>query len=184
MLESVVGQSLDHDAREREELLVGACAAGRARALKCSMMSEEEWAVSTVWDVFYEVPGMDGPRQWGGIVDGETIDQARERAAQFYRKPGSDLSLAPVPRQKRPDFDPTEALARYRELESLLNLELISKPQWQAMRRKGDTSFLLASRHFQEQERLSIEIEENGYTILLSEDKNENPVYEIEPLEV
>ncbi|HEU5375556.1 MAG TPA: hypothetical protein VFV38_08970 [Ktedonobacteraceae bacterium] len=51
------------------------------------------------------------------------------------------------------------------------------------MRAQGDTSFLLTSRHFQEQERLVQEIDENGYSLLDSEDENEHPVYEIEPLE-
>jgi hypothetical protein len=142
----------------------------------------------TTWDVFIEPANSDAPRQWWtarqwvGITEGDDQAQATEAAAQ-YKKPGYDLVVKQTPPQKRPDFNPTEALARYRELEALLNLELINNQQWQAMRAEGDTSFLQTSRHFQAQERLLKEIDENGYTLIDSEDEDENPVYEIEPLE-
>lgn len=140
-----------------------------------------------IWDVFLQPANMDPahwwtPRQWVGNVEGDDQDQAIKQAAQ-YKKPGYGLIVVPAPKKKRPDFNPTEALARYRELEGLLNLELLNNPEWQAMREREDTSFLLASPHFRAQEQLLQEIDENGYTIIDSEDENENPIYEIEPLE-
>jgi hypothetical protein len=141
------------------------------------------------WDVFLKPANTDPARQWWsarqwiGIIEGDSQDQAANQAAPVYGKVDYDLVIQQTPKQKRPDFNPTEALARYRELEALLNLELINTPKWQAMRAQGDTSFLQTSRHFQAQEQLSREIEENGYTLIDSEDENENPVYEIEPLE-
>ena len=141
------------------------------------------------WDVFLKPVKIDIPRQWWtarqwvGIIEGDSQDQAARQAAPVYGKAGYDLVVQPTPRAKRPDFDPTQALARYRELEALLNLELINNPVWQRMRAQGDTSFLRESRHFQAQEKLSDEIEANGYTLIDSEDEQENTVYEIEPLE-
>lgn len=85
--------------------------------------------------------------------------------------------------EKSEPFDPTMALARYRELEALMNLELAQKPEWQEMRARGDTSFLLDSRYFAEQNRLEEEIERHGYTIVSADDESGNPIYEIEPLE-
>jgi hypothetical protein len=140
------------------------------------------------WDVFLKPANTDprqwwSARQWVGTIEGDDQAQAWGHATQLYRKAGYDLAVQPAPKQKRPEFNPTEALARYRELEGLLNLELINNPKWQAMRAQGDTSFILTSRHHQAQEQLLEEIEKNGYTIIDSEDENENPVYEIEPLE-
>lgn len=80
-------------------------------------------------------------------------------------------------------FNPTMALARYRELEALLNLELANRPDWQKMRQQGDTSFLLDSGYFAKQNRLMEEIERQGYTIVDYEDENGNPIYGIEPME-
>ena len=80
-------------------------------------------------------------------------------------------------------FDPTLAIARYRELEALLNLELLRNTRWQEMRAQGDTSFLRESPLFAEQEQLMEEAERNGYAIVWSEDENEKPLYGIEPLE-
>ena len=85
--------------------------------------------------------------------------------------------------QEQEEFNPTMALASFRELEALMNLELACKPEWQEMRAKGNTSFLLDSRYFAEQNRLTEEIERHGYTIVDYEDENENPIYAIEPME-
>jgi hypothetical protein len=140
----------------------------------------------STWDVFLSHPVVNYARQWVGIVDGDDQDQAMVQATPLYGKPGYDLAVRPTPKRKRPDFDPTAALARYRELEGLLNLELFQNPRWQAMRAQGDTSFLLTSRYFQEQERLVQEIDANGYSLFDSEDlegESEHPIYEIEPLE-
>lgn len=135
------------------------------------------------WDVFLTSANTIMTRQWVGTIEGNNRDQAMRRDEPLYEKPDYDLVVQRAPKQKRPEFNPTEALARYRELEGLLNLELINTPKWQALRAQGDTSFLLTSRHFQAQEQLLKEIEENGYGIIDSEDEDENPVYEIEPLE-
>jgi hypothetical protein len=140
------------------------------------------------WDVFLKPARSDlanwiTVRQWVGTIDAESQDQAERSAASLYSKPGYDLLVQQAPQQKRPDFNLTNALARYRELEGLPNLEIINNPVWQARRAQGDTHFLLDSRYFQEQEQLAREIEANGYTILELEDEEENPIYEIEPLE-
>jgi hypothetical protein len=80
-------------------------------------------------------------------------------------------------------FDPTMALARFRELEALINLELVTNPEWQRMRTRGDTSFLLDSGHFAEQNRLTENIERHGYTIVDQYDEvTGDPIYSIEPL--
>lgn len=141
------------------------------------------------WDVFLKPVNTDVTHwwlsacQWVGMIEGDSQDQATKQAALVYGKPGYDLRVQRAPKQKCPEFNPTEALARYRELEGLLNLELINNPIWQAMRAQGETRFLQTSRHFQAQEWLIKEMEENGYTLIDLEDENENPVYEIEPLE-
>lgn len=80
-------------------------------------------------------------------------------------------------------FNPEMALARYRELEALMNLEIINNPHWQVRRAAGDTSFLRESKNFAAQDALLEEIERNGYTITDREDEQGNPIYEIEPLE-
>jgi len=135
------------------------------------------------WDVFYEPADTDAPRQWIGTAQGDTMAQAIANAAQFYERPGYDLLVKRAPQSVSADFNPTLAIARYRELESLLNLELLHNPRWQAMREQGDTSFLQDSGHFAEQNRLAEEIERNGYTIVDSEDEAGNTVYGIETLE-
>lgn len=76
-------------------------------------------------------------------------------------------------------FNPTMAIARYRELEAMLNLELLNNPRWQEMRANGDTSFLLDSGYFAEQNRLMEEVERHGYTIVDYEDENGDPIWEI-----
>jgi hypothetical protein len=67
-------------------------------------------------------------------------------------------------------FNPTMAIARYRELEALLNLELLKNLEWQERRARGDTSFLLDSPYFAEQNRLMEEVERHGYSIVDYED--------------
>ncbi|HEU5375537.1 MAG TPA: hypothetical protein VFV38_08875 [Ktedonobacteraceae bacterium] len=76
----------------------------------------------STWDVFLSHPAVNFARQWVGIVHGDDQDQALKQATSLYEKPGYNLAVQPTPKRKRPDFDPTAALARYRELDGLLNL--------------------------------------------------------------
>lgn len=83
-------------------------------------------------------------------------------------------------------FEPFLALARYQELEVLLNLELINRPDWQERRTQGDTTFLLESKYFQEQNQLLEVIASNGYDIIDHGDDEApeyKPVYGIEKSE-
>jgi hypothetical protein len=89
------------------------------------------------WDVFYEEADSDAWRQWVGTREADTQAQAVEQAAQFYERPSHDLLAKRAPKQKRPDFNPSLALARYRELEALLTLEMFTTPAWLAMRERG-----------------------------------------------
>jgi len=50
-------------------------------------------------------------------------------------------------------FDPQEAIIRWRGLEALLNLELLTRDDWQRAREMGDPRWMLTSKYFQEQER-------------------------------
>lgn len=86
-------------------------------------------------------------------------------------------------RGEQKPFDPTLAIARYRELEALLNLELLKREDWQQKRAQGDTSFLLDSPLFAEQNRIMEEADRAGYWIVDAEDENGNPIYGIEPKE-
>ena len=79
-------------------------------------------------------------------------------------------------------FNPDHALIRYRELEALLNLELITRDDWQRARAAGDMRWLQLSKHFQAQEALCQEIEAHGYEINAYEDDDENPIYVIEKI--
>ncbi len=79
-------------------------------------------------------------------------------------------------------FDPTLAIARYRELDALLFLQLLNRPDWQARRTHGDTSFLLDSPIFAEQNRIMEEADRHGYAIIDSEDERGHTIYEIEPM--
>lgn len=140
--------------------------------------------MSNTWDIFLKPISINYAHQWVGTIESDSQEQAIKQATPLYGRSGCSLVAQHAPIQKSKDFDPTQALARYRELEGLLNLELINNPKWQKMRAQGDTSFLLTSRYFQAQVQLMREIEENGYTIIDTDDDNEHPIYEIEPLEV
>lgn len=80
-------------------------------------------------------------------------------------------------------FNPTMALAHYRELEALMNLAIINNLEWQERRANGDTSFLLQNKHFIEQNKLMEEIDRQGYILVNYEDENGDPIYAIEPKE-
>ena len=80
-------------------------------------------------------------------------------------------------------FNPELAIARYRELEALLNLELLNRSDWQEQRARGEYGWLRKSRHFLAQEKLMTEADRNGYSIVDYEDENGNPIYGIEKKE-
>ena len=83
-------------------------------------------------------------------------------------------------------FEPFLALARYQELDALLHLELFNRPDWQKRRARGDTTFLLESKHFQEQNCLLETISANGYDIIDHGDDEApgyKPIYGIEKSE-
>lgn len=68
-------------------------------------------------------------------------------------------------------FHPELALARYRELEALLRLELLCHPDWQEQRAQGNYEWLRTNTYFIEQAILLNIITQNGYAIVDCEDE-------------
>lgn len=81
-------------------------------------------------------------------------------------------------------FNPDFALARYRELEALLNLELAKHPEWQRRREQDDYEWLRTHPYFIEQEQVADSLADHGYDITFDEDDvTGKPIYELLKME-
>ena len=59
-------------------------------------------------------------------------------------------------------FNPEQVLARYCELETLLTVEMLTRPDWQAQRAQGNYEWLRTNTHFIERETLLKLVAQNG----------------------